>query len=78
MRVCLDEIRYELCNHCLKQMRRRGITQQDIQSCLDHHQVSFIPKSGYSLYVADHPSGKRLQVVVNTAEKEIVSVVWLD
>lgn len=78
MPVYLHGIRYELCDHCLKQMARRRVTKENIQSCLNYHQVSFIPKEGYSLYVADHPSGKRLQVTVNTKDKEIVSVVWLN
>jgi len=78
MPVHLDGIRYELCDHCLRQMLRRRVTRRDIQSCLDHHEVSFIPKEGYSLYIADHPHGKRLQVTVNTKDKEIVSVVWLN
>jgi hypothetical protein len=78
MRVYLEGIGYELCNHCLTQMRRRCISEQEIQSCLDKHQVRFVPKSGYSLYIADHPGGRRLQVVVNTADREIVSAMWLE
>jgi len=77
MSVYLDGIRYELCNHCLQQMARRRVTKRNIQSCLNDHQVSYIPKEGYSLYIADHPGGKRLQVIVNTKDKEIVSAVWL-
>jgi hypothetical protein len=76
--VTINGIRYELCDHCLKQMARRGVKKQSIQSCLNYHQVKLIPKEGYSLCIADHSSGKRLQVVVNTKAKEIVSVVWLD
>jgi hypothetical protein len=78
MKVYLGGVEYEICDHALKRMIRRGITRADIQACLDNHQVSFTPKEGYSLYMADHPSGKRLQVVLNTDTKEIVSVVWLD
>jgi hypothetical protein len=59
-------------------MKERGITEADIQSCLDDYQVSFRPKEGYSLYIADHPSGRRLQVILDTSTKAIVSVVWLD
>ena len=78
MSVYLKGVKYGLCDHCLKQMGRRRVTKRDIQSCLNHHQVSFIPREGYSLYIADHPNGKRLQVILNTESKEIVSVVWLD
>jgi hypothetical protein len=75
--ITVNGIRYELCDHCLEQMARRGVKKQNIQSCLNYHQVSLIPKEGYSLCIVDHPSGKRLQVVVNTKDKVIVSVVWL-
>ena len=75
--VTINGIRYELSDHCLKQMARRGVKKQNIQSCLNYHQVKLIPKKGYALCIADHSSGKRLQVVVNTTDKEIVTVVWL-
>ena len=78
MIVYLDDVAYEICGHALKRMKRRGITKADIQACLDNHQVSFTPKEGYSFCIADHPKGKRLQVVFNTDTKDIVSVVWLD
>ncbi len=58
--------------------RQKIITKRDIQSCLDNHQVSFKPKEGYSLYIADHPNGKRLQVILNAVAKEVVSAVWLE
>ena len=77
MLVYLNEVEYRICDHAIKRMRKRGITGKDIQSCLDDHQVSFKPKEGYSLYIADHPSGKRLQVVLDTDTKEVRSVVWL-
>jgi len=78
MLVHLDDVEYQICEHALKRMKKRGISEADIQSCLDVHQVSFKPKKGYSLYIADHPNGKRLQVILDTSTKEIVSVVWLD
>lgn len=78
MFVYLNRIKYQICGHAEKRMRERGIKRTDIQACLDAHQVSFKPAEGYSLYIADHPNGKRLQVTVNTKDKEIVSVVWLD
>ena len=44
MVVYLNDIEYEICGHALKRMRWRGITKEDIQACLDNHQVSFTPK----------------------------------
>jgi hypothetical protein len=75
--ITVNGIRYELCDHCLQQMARRGVKKQDIQSCLNYHQVELMPRKGYGLCIAAHSSGKRLQVVVNTEHKVIVTVVWL-
>ena len=78
MFVYLNRIKYQICGHAEKRMREREIKRTDIQACLDDHQVSLNPAEGYSSYIADHPNGKRLQVIVNTKDKEIVSAVWLD
>lgn len=78
MFVYLNSIEYTICGHAEKRMRERGIKKAYIQTCLDDYDVSLNPASGYSLYIGGHPSGKRLQVTVNTIDKEIVSVVWLD
>lgn len=78
MSVHLDDTAYQIGKHALKRMRERGITEGDIQSCLDAYDVLFKPKEGYHLYIFDHPNGRRLQVVLNTKTREIVSVVWLD
>lgn len=78
MTVYLNRVRYTICEHAKKRMRQRGITRTDIQSCLNDYDVSLSPARGYSLYIVEHPNGKRLQVIANTADKEIVSVVWLD
>ena len=75
--VTVNGIRYELSDHCLKQMARRRIKKQNIQSCLNYSQVSCIFKCGYSLYIEDYSNGRRLQVIVNPENNQIVSVVWL-
>jgi len=75
--VTVNGIRYELCDRCLQQMARRRVTNNNIQSCLNYHEVECIFKEGYSLCIANYSSGKRLQVVINTKNKVIVSVVWL-
>ena len=75
--ITANGIKYEICDHCLKRMAERGVTKKNIQSCLNYHEVKLITKEGHSLCIADHPSGKRLLVVVNTKDKVVVSVVWL-
>ena len=75
--ITVNGVRYEICDHCLQQMARRGVRKQHIQSCLNYHQVDCIFKEGCSLYIEDYPNGKRLQVAVNEKNKVIVTVVWL-
>jgi hypothetical protein len=75
--ITVNGVRYEISDHCLKRMARRGIRKQHIQSCLNHHEVDCIFKCGYSLYIEDYPKGKRLQVVVDPKNNKIVSVIWL-
>jgi hypothetical protein len=76
--ITVNGIRYEICDHCLKQMARRGVKKQNIQSCLNHHDVACIFKEGYSVYIEDYPSGKRLQITLNDKNNVVVTVVWLD
>lgn len=78
MKVYLAGVEYQICDHASKRMIRRGVTRADIQACLDDHQVSPASKEGYSLCIANNPTGKSLQVVLNTEAKEIVTVMWLD
>lgn len=65
------------CDHARYQMRRRGISKEDVQFCLDYHSVHFVPKEGYELYIADLPNGKKLQVVVNRKKRLIVTALTL-
>ena len=75
--ITVNGIRYKICDHCLDQMSRRRIKKQNIQSCINYPQVSCIFQCGYSLYIENYPNDKRLQVIVNPKNNEIVSAVWL-
>lgn len=63
--------------HALRRMKKRGISRADVEFCLGSYDTSFIPKEGYVWYVATLPRGKRLQIVVNPKNSNIVSAIWL-
>ena len=66
------------CGHALRQMKKRGIYKEDVQFCLGHYSVHFIPKEGYEIYIAKLPNGKRLQVVINRKKNQIVTALALE
>ena len=61
-----------------EQMKLRGITKGEIKHCLNNYGISITPKEGCKQFFSNHPSGKRLKVVVDTKSNEIVTVVLLD
>ena len=64
--------------HAKSQMRKRGISNEDVQFCLDNYHTNFTPKEGCSLYFAQHPNGRRIQVVLDTKSNKVVTALWLD
>jgi len=64
--------------HAKSQMRKRGISKEDVQFCLNSHDTSFTPRKGCSLYFAQHPNGRRIQVVLDTRSDKVVTALWLD
>ena len=69
---------FVLSAHAEERLLERGITRQDIQYCMENHHISLEEAGGVQLYIAEHPNGKRIQVVKDTKNNLIVSVVWLE
>jgi hypothetical protein len=45
-------------------MRQRGISEQDIEYCLQNYLISYKDKAGNPIYRANLPSGKHIKVVI--------------
>lgn len=48
-------------------MRQRGITEKDIEYCLQHYDTSMPDRAGNTKYVVDLPSGRRIAVVIGSS-----------
>ena len=68
---------FVLSSHAEERLLERGITRQDIQYCMENYHIRLEEAGGVHLYIAAHPNGKRIQVVKDTKNNLIVSVVWL-
>jgi hypothetical protein len=44
-------------------MKERGITKEEVESCINNHSIEYTDKSGNPIYVAS-VKGKRIKVVV--------------
>jgi len=64
--------------HAKSQMRKRDISKEDEQFCLENYHTSFTPKEGCLLYFAQHSNGRRIQVVLDTKSNKVVTALWLD
>jgi len=64
--------------HAEDRFKERGITQKDINFCLKNYDVKLEEVCGVHLYIAKHPSGKRIQVVIDTKNNQLVSAMWLE
>ena len=70
----------EYTHHAERRMVRRGISKADVEFCLENHHISLEEKEGCMLFIANHPNGKRIQVVLDTTvtPNKVVTAIWLD
>ena len=45
-------------------MKERGITEEEVEYCLDNYHTSYTDSEGNPIYKADLPSGSHIKVVV--------------
>jgi hypothetical protein len=64
--------------HARNQMKRRGISRAEVRYCLNNPDITITPKEGCKQFRANHPSGKRIKVVVDTEKNKVVTVILLD
>lgn len=56
-------MKIEYLQHALDQMKERGISRVEVESCILHHDIEYADKGGNPIYVAS-VGGRRIKVVV--------------
>jgi len=49
--------------HAKDRMKQYGITEEEVEYCLNNYHTSYTDKKGNPIYKADLPSGRRIKVV---------------
>ena len=57
--------------HARKQMRRRKITEAEVEACWNDHYAEYFDKKGNPIYVA-RVEGRRIKVVVQKEDNNVV------
>jgi len=68
---------YHFTRHALRRMEKRGISEEDVLSCIDNHHTSYPGEADCVQYIANI-RGRNLKVVVNQVKGNIVTAVWVD
>ncbi len=50
--------------HARDRMKQRGITEEDIEYCLNNYHTAYTDSSGNPIYKTDLPDGRKIKVVV--------------
>ena len=65
----------EYSRHARERMRERGISEQEVEFCLDNYSISYKDKKGNSIYIAYLVSGKRVKVVAKAGSANPVIII---
>jgi len=70
------EMIYYTC-HAKDRMQERGITEEEVEHCLNNYHTYYTDKKGNPIYRANLPNGKYIKVVVkaNSADSIVVITV---
>ena len=61
--------------HAKDRMRERGITEEEVEYCLDNYHTSYTEKKGNPIYKVDLPSGRHIKVVVKANSVDPIVVI---
>lgn len=50
--------------HAKERMQQRGITEEEVQYCLDNFHTSYSDRAGNMVYKVDLESGRHIKVVI--------------
>jgi len=64
--------------HARDRMQQYGITEEEVEYCLQNYHTSYTDRAGNPIYRADLPSGKRIKVVVAADTKDTTVITVAD
>jgi len=56
-------------------MKQRGITEEEVEYCLDNYHISYTDSNGNPIYKADLPGGRHIKVVVKANSVDPIVVI---
>jgi hypothetical protein len=61
-------------------MQQRGISEEDVEYCLQHFHTTYTDTKGNPIYMTQLPNGKRIKIVVagDKAETTVITVADKD
>ncbi len=61
--------------HAKDRMQQRGITEEEVEYCLNNYHTSSTDKKGNPIYKADLPSSRYIKVVVKANSVDPIVVI---
>ena len=63
--------------HAKDRMKQRGITEEEVEYCLNNYHTAYTDSAGNPIYKADLPGGRQIKVVVkaNSIDPKVVITV---
>ncbi len=74
----LEIVRHEMISytrHARDRMQERGITEEEVEYCLDNYHTFYTDFGGNPIYKADLPGGRRIKVVVKAKSVDPIVVI---
>jgi len=56
-------------------MKERGVTEKEVEYCLNNYHTSYTDRGGNPIYKADLPDGRGIKVVVKADSVEPIVVI---
>jgi len=61
--------------HAKDRMKQRGITEEEVEYCLNNYHISYTNSAGNPIYRVDLPDGRRIKVVVKADTIDPIVVI---
>ena len=61
--------------HAKDRMQERGITEEEVEDCLNNYNTSYTDSKGNPIYRVELPSGRHIKVVVKANSVDPIIVI---